>query len=87
MRVNVDDLVAYPDWERQQWEAWFQRQGADAQLDVPRDFTILNRPLRVTPRKIVIHILMHEIRHWAQIATLLRLHGLNVEPHDFLISP
>ena len=24
---------------------------------------------------------------WAQIATLLRLHGLNVEPHDFLISP
>jgi uncharacterized damage-inducible protein DinB len=55
--------------------------------DVPRDFTILNNFLRATPRKIVIHILMHEIRHWAQIATLLRLHGLTDEFHDLLFSP
>ena len=55
--------------------------------DVPQDFTILNSFLRATPRKIVIHILMHEIRHWAQIATLLRLHGLTDEFHDFLFSP
>jgi len=55
--------------------------------DVPQDFTILNNFLRATPRKIVIHILMHEIRHWAQIATLLRLQGLTDEFHDFLFSP
>src|SRR5438128_3219136 len=55
--------------------------------DVPQDFTILNSFLRATPRKIVIHILMHEIRHWAQIATLLRLHGLTDEFHDFVFSP
>jgi uncharacterized damage-inducible protein DinB len=55
--------------------------------DVPQDFTILNTFVRVTPRKIVIHIVMHEIRHWAQIATLLRLHGLTSEFHDFLASP
>ena len=55
--------------------------------DVPQDFTILNSFLRATPRKIVIHILMHEIRHWAQIATLLRLHGLTDEFHDLLFSP
>jgi len=30
---------------------------------------------------------MHEIRHWAQIATLLRLQGLTDEFHDFLFSP
>ena len=55
--------------------------------DVPQEFTILNNFLRATPRKIVMHILMHEIRHWAQIATLLRLHGLTDEFHDFLASP
>ena len=33
------------------------------------------------------HILLHEIRHWAQIATLLRVSGLTGEFHDFLFSP
>jgi len=55
--------------------------------DVPQEFTLMNSLLRATPRKIVIHILLHEIRHWAQIATLLRLHGLTDEFHDFLFSP
>jgi uncharacterized damage-inducible protein DinB len=55
--------------------------------DAPHDFTVLNYSLRATPRKIVIHILMHEIRHWAQIATCLRLNGLVGPFHDFLFSP
>jgi len=55
--------------------------------DVPQDFKILNRHLRATPRKIVVHVLLHEIRHWAQMATLLRLNGLTGEFHDFLASP
>ena len=55
--------------------------------DVPREFKILNFVARVTPRKIVIHVLMHEIRHWAQIGTLLRLNGFTGEFHDFLFSP
>jgi hypothetical protein len=32
-------------------------------------------------------LLKHEIRHWAQIATLFRLSGLKVEMRDFLFSP
>jgi hypothetical protein len=32
--------------------------------------------LTVTPRKIVVNVLLHETRHWAQIATLLRFNGL-----------
>lgn len=55
--------------------------------DAPREFTLLDNQIRATPRKIVIHVLMHEIRHWAQIATAARLEGLQVEPHDFLFSP
>ncbi len=55
--------------------------------DALQDFKLLNNFLRATPRKIVIHILMHEIRHWAQIATVFRLNGLVGEFHDFLFSP
>ena len=55
--------------------------------DISADHTILNHSLRLTPRKIVIHVVIHEIRHWAQIATLLRLNGQVVEFHDFLFSP
>ncbi|HEY7336947.1 MAG TPA: DinB family protein [Bryobacteraceae bacterium] len=55
--------------------------------DKPRDFKILDFEIATTPKKIVAHILMHEIRHWAQIATLLRLNGMPGEWHDFLGSP
>jgi len=55
--------------------------------DAAHQFTILNRAFSATPRKIVIHVLTHEIRHWAQIATLLRLNGLAGDCHDFLFSP
>jgi uncharacterized damage-inducible protein DinB len=57
------------------------------QWDAPRDFTIMNSSVRATPRTIVIHIPMHEVRHWAQIATCLRLHGLVGPFHDFLSRP
>jgi uncharacterized damage-inducible protein DinB len=57
------------------------------ELDVPQDHKMQNSVLTVTPRKIVVHILLHEIRHWAQIATLLRLNDLVDDFHDFLFSP
>jgi uncharacterized damage-inducible protein DinB len=55
--------------------------------DAPQEYKILKYTIKATPRKIVIHVLMHEIRHWAQIATMFRLNGLPVEFHDFLMSP
>lgn len=55
--------------------------------DVPQDFNLMNNFLRATPRKLVVHVLMHETRHWAQIGTLLRLNGLAGDFHDFLFSP
>jgi uncharacterized damage-inducible protein DinB len=51
------------------------------------EFKVQEYLLQATPRKIVAHILIHEIRHWAQIATLLRLNGIVPEFHDFLFSP
>jgi uncharacterized damage-inducible protein DinB len=55
--------------------------------DAMKEFNILNFIARATPRKIVMHVLMHEIRHWAQIGTLLRLNGVVDDFHDFLASP
>jgi uncharacterized damage-inducible protein DinB len=60
----------------------------DAQeWDRPQEFKIFNSSISVTPRKIIIHTVLHETRHWAQIATLFRLNGLKGEFHDFLFSP
>ena len=55
--------------------------------DTAQEHTILSHKLRLTPRKIVVHVVLHEIRHWAQIATLLRLNGTKIEFQDFIGSP
>ncbi|MGH9689108.1 MAG: DinB family protein [Candidatus Acidiferrales bacterium] len=55
--------------------------------EAPKQFMILDYKTTATPRKIITHVLMHEIRHWAQIGTLLRLNGIVDEFHDFLASP
>jgi len=51
------------------------------------EFNLMNSLLVASPRKIVTHVLIHELRHWAQIATMLRLNGLKVGFHDLLFSP
>lgn len=53
----------------------------------PFEFPLLNATVRSTPRKVVLHVLTHEIRHWAQVATLLRLEGWVGERQDLLFSP
>ena len=58
-----------------------------SEWDTPADYKILNYHVKATPRKIVTHVLLHEIRHWAQTATVLRLNGVVDEFHDFLGSP
>jgi uncharacterized damage-inducible protein DinB len=55
--------------------------------DVMKEFDFFGKTLRATPRKIIVHIVIDEIRHSAQIATLFRLHGLRDKFHDFLFSP
>lgn len=54
---------------------------------IPLEFQLFGSAVRVTPRKVVLHVLTHEIRHWAQVATLLRLQGWIGERQDLLFSP
>ncbi len=59
----------------------------------PRDwerlvsFDLGGRHYRASVRKIVFHVLLHEIRHWAQVARLMRERGF-VPPgdHDLITS-
>lgn len=55
--------------------------------DVPVEISLMNAAVRLSPRKIVLQVLTHEIRHWAQVATLLRLQGRKGDPQDLLFSP
>ena len=55
-------------------------------LDKPQEIQLGPKPRMVTPKTMIVQSVTHEIRHWAQIATLLRMHGKKTGPHDFLIS-
>ena len=53
----------------------------------PRTFTVQSGDFVLTPRKLLFHCLLHETRHWAQIALAVRRAGL--EPpgnHDLFFS-
>jgi uncharacterized damage-inducible protein DinB len=55
--------------------------------DQARTFTVQTGDFVLTPRKLLFHILLHETRHWAQVALALRRAGL--EPpgnHDLFFS-
>lgn len=43
--------------------------------------------LKASKRKMLLHALLHSVRHWAQLAVLLREHGHATDwQHDFLMS-
>jgi uncharacterized damage-inducible protein DinB len=59
----------------------------DDEVDTLRTFEVREKKWAMTPRKLLFHILLHETRHWAQIALAVRLAGF--EPpgdHDLFFS-
>lgn len=59
----------------------------DFVADEPRAFTVATGDFVLTPRKLLFHCLIHETRHWAQIALSLR--RASVDPpgnHDLFFS-
>jgi uncharacterized damage-inducible protein DinB len=53
--------------------------------DEVRTLEFVDRKLPVSARKMLFHILLHETRHWAQLALAVRLAGLQPPgDHDFL---
>ena len=48
--------------------------------------TLTSGTLSASKRKIAIHMLLHGVRHWAQLATALREAGFTQSKHDFIFS-
>jgi uncharacterized damage-inducible protein DinB len=83
---NADALFDFGSRGRQALEAYVRSVDA-AGWNVSREFEILpGRRVRVMPRKFVTHILMHEIRHWAQVGTMVRMAGDPGPAPDLLFS-
>ena len=52
-----------------------------------RTFELRDQECPMTPRKLLFHVLLHESRHWAQIALAVRLAGIDPPgDHDLLHS-
>lgn len=59
----------------------------DDVADEPRQITVATGDFVITPRKLLFHCLLHETRHWAQVALALR--RAEIEPpgnHDLFFS-
>jgi uncharacterized damage-inducible protein DinB len=83
---NLEALFGFGQQSRKAL-AEFIRTFPAEQWDILMDFDFFGNLLKATPKKMIIHVLLHEVRHWAQIATLFRVTGLKVDFHDFLFSP
>jgi uncharacterized damage-inducible protein DinB len=83
---NAPPLFDYGASVRRELEQYVQDLDDDV-ADQVRTFEVRERQWPMTPRKLLFHVLLHEIRHWAQIALAVRVAGF--EPpgdHDLFYS-
>jgi uncharacterized damage-inducible protein DinB len=83
---NVSPLFDYGASVRRELEA-LVREMDENDVDQVRVFSVRDREWEMTPRKLLFHALLHEIRHWAQVALAVRIAGR--EPpgdHDLFFS-
>jgi uncharacterized damage-inducible protein DinB len=83
---NAPPLFDYGASVRRELEQFAQEIDDDS-ADQVRTFEVRERQWPMTPRKLLFHILLHEIRHWAQVALAVRVAGF--EPpgdHDLFYS-
>lgn len=74
--LGYESRAAFKDWMNQVRD-WNQ----------PFEFNVLDFNVKAPIKKFVIHVLVHEIRHWAQVALLLRAAGYeDLGEHDFINS-
>lgn len=83
---DAEKLFAFGQSARDEMRAFTRAAGAD---EWERGHVFEAKGFRISgpARKLVAHILVHEIRHWAQIAFAVRQHGLAPPgDHDLLFS-
>jgi uncharacterized damage-inducible protein DinB len=83
---NAPPLFAYGYSVRRELVQFVDELDEDV-ADQPRTFEIRDRQWSATSRKVLFHVLLHELRHWAQIALAVRLAGMDPPgDHDLWFS-
>ena len=74
--ITLDELLGWTADERAKWLPL-----------TPRDVVVQSGTSPTTPRKLLCHMALHEVRHWAQIAAIVRLAGIAPPgDHDLFYS-
>ena len=83
---DVDALFAYAGRGRQRLREFLTTMRID-DLDQARDVKVASGVYRLSPRKLLFHMVLHEVRHWAQIAVAVRIAGFAPPgDHDLFYS-
>ena len=83
----LDDLIAVHSQAMGNLRAVLAKADAAAMQEVITLQTVSAGTLHASRRKLFAHILLHSMRHWAQLSTLLREAGYKTEwAKDFLFS-
>ncbi len=85
--ASADSLFATGETAHRKLRRFLERT-PEQDMVTPRPFesATLGR-FTASPAKLVTHAVVHEIRHWAQLATALRQHGYKTDwRHDVLFS-
>jgi len=60
---------------------------SDKDANTPRDVVVATGTYALSPRKLLLHMVLHEVRHWAQIAAAVRAAGFAPPgDHDLFYS-
>lgn len=84
---TVDDLFSTATRSEQNMRSFLGKANGSDWETVLTFPTVAAGNKSASKRKIFVHALLHGVRHWAQLATLLRGNGNKQDwPHDFLFS-
>ncbi len=84
---SLDDLIAVHSQATQNLRRFLASANDAALLEVIALQTVSAGTLYASRRKLFAHILLHSMRHWAQLSSLLREAGYTTDwPKDFLFS-
>jgi uncharacterized damage-inducible protein DinB len=84
---SLDDLMAVHSQATQNLRKFLSGANDQALLEVIQLQTVSAGTVHASRRKLLTHILLHSIRHWAQLSSLLREAGYKTDwPKDFLFS-
>jgi uncharacterized damage-inducible protein DinB len=86
-QISIEDVFELGDNARAQLVE-FMTNASESELDRILSFeTLTAGKVTASKHKIASNIFLHDIRHWGQIATVLRQHGYADQwPHDLLLS-